>query len=85
VLLLDDCTSALDAETEARIQSALGEFLPGRTCLIVAHKVSSVRHCDLIVVLSQGRVAEQGRHEDLLARGGRYAEAFRLQTQSLAV
>ncbi len=85
VLLLDDCTSALDAETEARIQAALEDFLPGRTCVIVSHKVSSVRGCDLIVVLHEGRVAERGTHEELLARGGRYAEAFRLQTRSLNV
>jgi subfamily B ATP-binding cassette protein MsbA len=85
VLLLDDCTSALDAETEVRIQAALEEFLPDCTCVAVSHKVSSVRHCDLIVVLHQGRVVERGTHDELLARGGRYAEAFRLQTRSLAV
>ena len=62
VLLLDDCTSALDAETEARIQQALDRHLPGRTCVIVSHKVSSVRRCDLIVVLEAGRIIEQGTH-----------------------
>jgi ABC-type multidrug transport system fused ATPase/permease subunit len=85
VLLLDDCTSALDAETEACIQAALEEFLPDCTCVVVSHTVSSVRHCDLIVALHQGCVVERGTHDELLARGGRYAEAFRLQTRSLVV
>jgi ABC-type multidrug transport system fused ATPase/permease subunit len=81
VLLLDDCTSAVDAETEARIQAALEEALPDRTCLIVSHRVSSVRHADQILVLGERRILEQGNHEDLLARGGWYAEALRMQTR----
>jgi ABC-type multidrug transport system fused ATPase/permease subunit len=83
VLLLDDATSALDAETEARIQQALDAFLPGRTCLIVSHKVSSVQNADWIVVLDQGRIAEQGTHAELLLRGGLYAEIHRMQTSRL--
>ncbi|HEV3443480.1 MAG TPA: ABC transporter ATP-binding protein [Gemmataceae bacterium] len=84
VLLLDDCTSALDAETEARIQCALQDSLPGRTRIIVSHKVSAVRHADLIVVLESGRVIEQGDHEELIARDGAYAEVFDQQTGALA-
>ncbi len=84
VLLLDDCTSALDAETEARIQSALATLLPGRTRVIVSHKVSAVRHADLIVVLEEGRIKEQGGHEQLLARNGSYAQTFAQQTRALA-
>jgi ABC-type multidrug transport system fused ATPase/permease subunit len=83
VLLLDDCTSALDAETEARIQQALDRHLPGRTCVIVSHKVSSVRRCDLIVVLEDGQVIEQGTHEELLALHGRYAATYAQQTRAL--
>jgi ABC-type multidrug transport system fused ATPase/permease subunit len=85
VLLLDDCTSALDAETEARIQTALEEFLPERTCLIVSHRVSSVCHADCIVVLGARGILEQGTHDQLAASGGWYAEALRMQTGSLAL
>jgi ABC-type multidrug transport system fused ATPase/permease subunit len=81
VLLLDDCTSALDAETEARVQAALRDHRPGRTCVVVSHKVSSVRHADQIVVLDAGRVAERGTHHDLLRRGGLYAAMYRSQTR----
>jgi ABC-type multidrug transport system fused ATPase/permease subunit len=83
VLLLDDCTSALDAETEARIQQALDRYLPGRTCLIVSHKVSSVRHCDLIVILDGGRIVERGTHADLLSLRGHYAATYAQQTRAL--
>jgi ABC-type multidrug transport system fused ATPase/permease subunit len=83
ILLLDDCTSALDAETEAHIQDALAELLPGRTRLIVSHKVSSVRHADAIIVLDAGRVVEQGTHAELLALGNLYADAHARQAQAL--
>lgn len=84
VLLLDDCTSALDAETEARIQSALAEGGRGRTCVVVSHKVSSVRRADRIVVIEGGRIVEQGTHDELLARGGPYARLYERQTRALA-
>lgn len=83
VLLLDDCTSALDAETEARIRLRLEDLMPGRTCLIVSHKVASVQEADRIVVLDQGRIVEQGTHRELLEKGGRYATLYRQQTHAM--
>jgi ATP-binding cassette, subfamily B, bacterial len=83
VLLLDDCTSALDSETESRVQQALERCLPGRTCVIVSHKVASVRSADRIIVLESGTIVEQGTHADLLARGGRYADTYLQQTSAL--
>ncbi|MDB5350180.1 MAG: putative multidrug export ATP-binding/permease protein [Planctomycetota bacterium] len=83
ILLLDDCTSALDAETEARIQDALARHRPDRTRVVVSHKVSSVRNADRIVVLCSGQIAESGTHDDLMRQAGLYARTYRRQTESL--
>ena len=79
VLLLDDCLSSVDAHTEERILGALRPEMRRRTTLIVAHRVSTVRDADRIIVLEDGRVAESGTHDELLARGGRYAALAREQ------
>jgi subfamily B ATP-binding cassette protein MsbA len=79
ILLLDEPTSALDAESEAVIKHALAALSKGRTTLVIAHRLATIREADLIVVLDQGRIAETGNHEDLLAKDGIYAELFRLQ------
>ena len=81
VLLLDDCTSALDAQTEAWLQANLRAARDGRTCVVVSNKVSSVRGADRIIVLGDGRIAEQGTHAEHLGRAGLYARTYRLQTE----
>jgi ATP-binding cassette subfamily B protein len=79
-LLFDEATSAIDYETESAIQNALRKVMANRTTIIVAHRLSTVRHADLIYVLDEGRVCEQGRHEELLRMGGIYANLWRIQT-----
>jgi subfamily B ATP-binding cassette protein MsbA len=82
ILILDEATSALDADSERRIQQALGALRQGRTCLIVAHRLSTIEACDRIVVIEQGRIVEQGTHQSLLASGGVYARLHSLQRES---
>ncbi|SPF81913.1 ABC transporter ATP-binding protein [Pseudoprimorskyibacter insulae] len=79
VLLLDEATSALDAQSEAKVQDALDKLAKGRTTLVIAHRLSTVRHADKIVVMDQGRVVDQGTHDELIARGGIYANLHKLQ------
>ena len=80
LLLLDEATSAVDNETEAAIQRSLATHAKGRTTLVVAHRLSTVRHADAIHVLDAGRIVESGTHDALLARNGAYAALWRLQT-----
>ncbi|MEU9548705.1 ABC transporter ATP-binding protein [Streptomyces werraensis] len=79
VVVLDEATAHLDNTSEAAVQEALGEALEGRTALVIAHRLSTVRAADLILVVEGGRVVERGTHEELLAAGGRYAELYRTQ------
>lgn len=79
ILLLDEATSALDAASEALVAEALSRLGEGRTTLVIAHRLSTVRQADRIVVMEAGRVVDQGTHEELLARGGLYADLHRLQ------
>lgn len=79
ILLLDEATSALDAESEARVQAALDRLSEGRTTLVIAHRLSTIRRAHKIVVFDRGRVIDEGRHDDLLERGGLYSRLHALQ------
>lgn len=85
VLVLDEATSSLDSETEKDVQAALAEAARGRTTIAVAHRLSTVSRADRIFVLDEGRIVEQGRHEELLALNKLYAALWRRQTQTAAV
>ncbi|MEV0631661.1 ABC transporter ATP-binding protein [Nonomuraea wenchangensis] len=82
VVVLDEATAHLDSESEAAVQVALKTALEGRTSLVIAHRLSTIREADEILVVHEGRIAERGRHEELLARGGLYAELYRTQFSS---
>ena len=79
VVILDEATSHLDAESELAIQQALAEALAGRTAIVIAHRLSTIVAADRIIVIDGGTIAEEGRHEDLLAAGGLYADLYRTQ------
>ncbi|MFB4310021.1 ABC transporter ATP-binding protein [Actinomadura sp. GTD37] len=79
VVVLDEATAHLDSESEAAVQRALRTALAGRTSLVIAHRLSTIREADQILVIESGRVAERGRHEELLLAGGLYAELYRTQ------
>ncbi|QSE83622.1 ABC transporter ATP-binding protein [Rhodococcus koreensis] len=79
VVILDEATAHLDSTSEAAVQEALGEALAGRTAVVIAHRLSTVRAADLILVVESGRIVERGTHSELLAAGGRYEELYRTQ------
>ena len=73
ILILDEATSALDSQTEREIQTALDALAQGRTTLVIAHRLGTIRHADRIVVMDRGHIAETGTHAELIAQGGIYA------------
>ncbi len=79
LVILDEATAHLDSTSEAAVQEALAAALAGRTSLVIAHRLSTVRAADLILVVEDGRIVEQGNHAELLAQGGRYEELYRTQ------
>ena len=80
ILVLDEATSALDSESEAMIQEALANLMEGRTSIVVAHRLSTIAGLDKIVVLSDGKIVEQGTHKELLAKHGEYANLWNRQS-----
>jgi subfamily B ATP-binding cassette protein MsbA len=79
VLILDEATSALDAESERLVQRALANLIRNRTTIVIAHRLSTVRRADNIVVLERGQIVEMGPHAELLARNGKYSRLYELQ------
>ncbi len=81
ILILDEATSNLDTESETLIQASLKELMKGRTTFVIAHRLSTIRQADQILVIEQGRIAEQGRHEELIEKQGRYYQLYTYQAR----
>ena len=79
MLILDEATSNIDSKTEIQIQNALLEIMKGKTCFIIAHRLSTIKNADQILVLNNGKIVEQGKHEELLEEDGFYANLFKSQ------
>ena len=79
MLILDEATSNVDTRTEQRIQAAMLKLMEGRTCIVIAHRLSTIRNADIIAVLRDGRIAEQGTHDELIRKGGYYCELYKAQ------
>ena len=79
MLILDEATSSIDTRTELKIQDAFATMMQGRTSFIVAHRLSTIRSADMILVMRDGHIVEQGTHESLLAQGGFYSELYQSQ------
>ena len=78
-MILDEATSSVDTRTEAQIQQAMNRLMEGRTSFVIAHRLSTIREADLILVMRDGDIIEQGKHEELLQKGGFYASLYNSQ------
>ena len=79
ILILDEATASLDTRAEREVQMAIEELVKGRTTLVIAHRLSTIRDADTIVVMSEGRIVEQGSHDELMRRGGEYSRLRGMQ------
>ena len=79
-MLLDEATSALDTESEKLVQEALNNLMKNRTSLIIAHRLSTIQNADIIIVLENGEIVEQGKHQELIAKNGLYRRLIDMQT-----
>lgn len=84
VLILDEATSSVDTRTEERIQKAMNNLMKGRTSFVIAHRLSTIRDADVILVMRDGDIVEQGNHEELLRKGGFYADLYNSQFEETA-
>ena len=84
LLILDEATSSVDTRTEVRIQKAMDNLMRGRTSFVIAHRLSTIRDADIIFVMKDGDIIEQGNHEELLAKNGFYAELYNSQYEQIA-
>ena len=84
VILLDEATASLDPENEALIQEAISRLIDGKTVLVIAHRLRTVAGADKIIVLNSGKIAEEGTHDELMARSGLYSKLYNLQQGSLS-
>ena len=82
ILILDEATSSVDTRTEVRIQKAMDNLMRGRTSFVIAHRLSTIRDADSILVMRDGDIVEQGSHEELLAKGGFYAQLYNSQFEN---
>ena len=84
VMILDEATSSVDTRTEALIQKAMDNLMEGRTSFVIAHRLSTIKNADMILVMKDGDIIEQGNHEELLAKGGFYAQLYNSQFEEAA-